>query len=99
MNNFFHCKGMEKASIISVRIVFRYNNRKGGRFMAEKDFAINDIVEMKKPHPCGENNWKIIRMGMDIRIKCLGCDHSVMIPRREFTKKLKRVIKKAASSS
>ncbi|MBN6206514.1 DUF951 domain-containing protein [Ralstonia pickettii] len=67
--------------------------------MVDKDFAINDIVEMKKPHPCGENNWKIIRMGMDIRIKCQGCDHSVMIPRREFTKKLKRVIKKAASSS
>lgn len=81
------------------RIDFRYNNRKGGRFMVDKDFAINDIVEMKKPHPCGENNWKIIRMGMDIRIKCQGCDHSVMIPRREFTKKLKRVIKKAASSS
>ncbi|AIF45030.1 DUF951 domain-containing protein [Virgibacillus sp. SK37] len=63
--------------------------------MAETDFGLNDVVQMKKPHPCGENKWKIIRMGMDIRIKCLGCDHSVMIPRREFTKKLKKVIEKA----
>lgn len=35
---------------------------------------------MKKPHPCGTNRFKIIRMGMDIRIKCEGCGHSVMIP-------------------
>ncbi|APC50121.1 DUF951 domain-containing protein [Virgibacillus halodenitrificans] len=63
--------------------------------MAETEFGLNDVVQMKKPHPCGENKWKIIRMGMDIRIKCLGCGHSVMIPRREFTKKLKKVIEKA----
>ena len=50
---------------------------------------------MKKQHPCGENRWKIIRMGMDIRIKCLGCGRSIMIPRAEFTKKLKKVIEKA----
>lgn len=63
--------------------------------MEKKQFGLNDVVEMKKPHPCGENRWKIIRMGMDIRIKCFGCDHSVMIPRREFVKKLKRIIEKA----
>lgn len=49
--------------------------------MEPKEFAINDIVEMKKAHPCGTNRWKIIRMGMDIRIKCEGCEHSVLIPR------------------
>lgn len=59
-----------------------------------KDFGLNDIVEMKKQHPCGENRWKIIRMGMDIRIKCQGCEHSVLIPRREFVKKVKRIIEK-----
>ncbi len=52
--------------------------------MADKDFGLNDIVEMKKPHPCGANSWKIIRMGMDIRIKCEGCSHSVMIPRKNL---------------
>ncbi len=60
--------------------------------MSEKKFQLHDVVEMKKPHPCGENKWRIIRMGADIRIKCLACDRSVLIPRNEFTKKLKRVL-------
>jgi len=60
--------------------------------MSDKVFGMNDIVQMKKQHPCGENRWKIIRMGMDIRIKCLGCEHSVLIPRREFTRKMKKVM-------
>ncbi|PKR77424.1 DUF951 domain-containing protein [Halalkalibacillus sediminis] len=63
--------------------------------MADKNYDLNDIVEMKKAHPCGVNEWKIIRMGMDIRIKCQGCNHSVMIPRREFDKKMKKIIKKS----
>lgn len=67
--------------------------------MSEKVFGINDIVQMKKQHPCGENRWKIIRMGMDIRIKCLGCEHSVLIPRREFVRKMKKVIESAEASS
>lgn len=60
--------------------------------MIEKTFDLGDIVEMKKQHPCGTNEWKIIRMGADVRIKCEGCQHSVMIPRREFAKKMKKVL-------
>ncbi|GAA0502058.1 hypothetical protein GCM10008986_32040 [Salinibacillus aidingensis] len=60
-----------------------------------KQFGMNDVVEMKKPHPCGTNEWRIIRMGMDIRIKCEGCNHSVLIPRKKFEKKLKKIISKA----
>jgi len=60
--------------------------------MEAKTFGLNDVVEMKKPHPCGTNAWKIIRLGADIRIKCTGCQHSVMIPRREFEKKVKKVL-------
>ncbi|MFB9757318.1 DUF951 domain-containing protein [Ectobacillus funiculus] len=60
--------------------------------MEQKQYDLNDVVEMKKPHPCGVNRWKIIRMGMDIRIKCEGCSHSVLIPRREFDRKLKKVL-------
>ncbi|WP_048601619.1 DUF951 domain-containing protein [Rubeoparvulum massiliense] len=60
--------------------------------MERKEFQLHDIVEMKKPHPCGTNAWEVIRMGMDIRLKCTGCDHRVMLPRREFEKKMKRVI-------
>ncbi|MFD1066607.1 DUF951 domain-containing protein [Oceanobacillus locisalsi] len=62
----------------------------------DKEFGLNDVVQMKKPHPCGENRWQIIRMGMDIRIKCLGCGHSVLIPRRDFTKKMKKILEKRA---
>ncbi len=53
---------------------------------------------MKKPHPCGVNQFQVIRMGMDIRIKCEGCGHSVMLPRREFERKVKRIIRKAEES-
>lgn len=59
------------------------------------DYQLNDIVQMKKPHPCGENRWKIIRMGADIRIKCEGCGHSVLIPRRKFQTKMKKVLETA----
>jgi len=60
--------------------------------MNDKAFELDSIVEMKKPHPCGVNRWKIIRMGADIRIKCEGCGHSVLIPRKRFQQKLKKVI-------
>lgn len=63
--------------------------------MERKQFALGDIVEMKKPHPCGVNSWKIIRMGADIRIKCTGCDHSVMLPRLEFERKMKKILNPA----
>ncbi|MDQ0209126.1 DUF951 domain-containing protein [Alkalicoccobacillus murimartini] len=63
--------------------------------MADKEFFLNDIVEMRKPHPCGANQWKIIRVGMDVRIKCIGCQHSVMLPRKEFTRKLKKIVEHA----
>ncbi|MCM2676440.1 DUF951 domain-containing protein [Alkalicoccobacillus plakortidis] len=66
--------------------------------MADKEFFLNDVVEMRKPHPCGANQWKIIRIGMDVRIKCLGCQHSVMLPRKEFTRKLKKVLEHANPS-
>ncbi|MBM6615797.1 DUF951 domain-containing protein [Desemzia sp. RIT804] len=58
-------------------------------------YDLNDIVEMKKPHPCGENRWQIIRMGMDIRIKCTKCGHMVMMPRRDFERKMKKVLETA----
>lgn len=60
--------------------------------MTNQSYELNDIVEMKKQHPCGENRWEIIRMGADIRIKCLGCGQLVMMPRREFNRKIKKVL-------
>ncbi len=48
-------------------------------------YELNDLVEMKKPHPCGTNRWQIIRMGADIKIQCTGCGHIVMMPRLNLT--------------
>lgn len=57
------------------------------------EYGLNDIVEMKKEHPCHKSKyWQIIRMGADIKIKCLGCGTSIMFPRSEFERKLKKVV-------
>lgn len=59
-------------------------------------YDLNDLVEMKKDHPCRKSKqWRIIRMGADIKIKCQGCGAAVMFDRSEFEKKLKRVVEKA----
>ena len=60
----------------------------------DKEYSIGSIVEMKKAHPCGTNNWEITRVGADIKIKCTNCGRTIMIPRIEFNKKLKKVISK-----
>ncbi|GAA0398849.1 DUF951 domain-containing protein [Paenibacillus motobuensis] len=67
--------------------------------MERKQFQLGDIVQMKKNHPCGSNEMEIIRMGMDIRIKCVGCKHSVLIPRTKFEKNMKKVLRSAASET
>lgn len=58
----------------------------------KNNYEIGTKVIMKKGHPCGENKWEIIRTGVDIKIKCLGCGRIVMLPRIEFNKKLKKVL-------
>ena len=47
---------------------------------------------MKKEHPCGTNEWQIIRIGADIKIKCCKCGRTIMMPRFEFNQKLKKVL-------
>ena len=64
--------------------------------MIVPDYDLNDIVEMKKEHPCRKSRvWKVIRMGADIKIKCEGCGAVVMMERREFERKCKKMIQKA----
>lgn len=60
--------------------------------MDNKEYKLNDKVIMKKGHPCGTNEWKIIRLGVDIKIQCCNCGRVVMIPRVEFNRKLKKII-------
>lgn len=58
-------------------------------------YALHDIVMMKKPHACGTNRWEIIRVGADIKISCTGCGHIVMMGRRDFDKRFKKVLEAA----
>ena len=52
----------------------------------EADYQLGNIIKMKKAHPCGTNAWEILRTGMDFRLKCTGCGHMIMIPRKEVEK-------------
>ena len=49
-------------------------------------FYLGDIVQMKKQHPCGSYEWEVLRLGADIKIKCVGCGRLVMLPRSKFQK-------------
>ncbi len=57
-----------------------------------KEYKLGSIVTMKKEHPCGNNEFEIVRVGADIKIKCCKCNRTIMLPRIEFNKKLKKVI-------
>jgi hypothetical protein len=54
--------------------------------------SLGDTLEMKKPHPCGSNLMKVLRVGSDIRIKCEGCSRDVTVARIKLEKNIKRVI-------
>ena len=62
--------------------------------MTEK-YEIGDVIRMKKPHPCGSHEWEILRVGADFRLKCIGCGHQIMVPRRLVEKNTKEITKKA----
>lgn len=62
--------------------------------MAANNYKLGDRVELKKKHACGSFRWEIIRLGADIKIRCLGCDHIVMLPRIKFNKQIKKVLPK-----
>lgn len=58
----------------------------------EVKYDIGTKVIMKKQHPCGTNEWEITRVGADIKIKCINCGRTVLIPRIDFNKKMKKII-------
>ena len=57
------------------------------------DVQPGDILIMKKPHPCGEKRWKVLRTGMDFRLKCMGCGHEVLIARGRAEKNIREIIR------
>lgn len=57
------------------------------------DIRLQDILVMKKAHPCGEKRWLVLRTGADFRLRCLGCGHEVMVARFKAEKNIRQVIR------
>ncbi|PWH20573.1 MAG: DUF951 domain-containing protein [Ardenticatenia bacterium] len=58
------------------------------------DVRIDDIVRLRKPHPCGGDTWRVVRLGADIGICCLTCRRRVLLPRREFARRVKIILQR-----
>ena len=54
-------------------------------------YEVGDIVTLKKVHPCGSRDWEILRVGADFRLKCQGCGHQIMVPRKMVEKNTKNL--------
>ena len=63
------------------------------------DIRLGDILVLKKEHPCGQKQWKVLRIGADFRLKCLGCGHELMIPRFKAEKNIRQIIREDNSST
>lgn len=56
------------------------------------DIKVGDKLVMKKPHPCGSNQFAVLRIGMDFKLRCMGCSHEIMAPRSKIEKRIKSII-------
>ena len=56
------------------------------------ELKLHDRVELKKQHPCGSRQWEILRVGMDIKLRCTGCGHEIMVPRRKAEKAIRHIV-------
>ena len=57
------------------------------------DLKLHQLVELKKTHPCGSRNWEVLRVGMDVKLRCQGCGHEVMLPRSKAEKNIRKVFR------
>ncbi len=54
---------------------------------------LGDVLKLKKKHPCGSYEWRVLRVGQDLRLECMGCKHQIMIARRAVEKNIKEIRK------
>ncbi|MEJ2264784.1 MAG: DUF951 domain-containing protein [Anaerolineales bacterium] len=59
------------------------------------DLNLDDVVRLRKPHPCGGYEWKIVRLGADIGLECLRCGRRVLLPRRKLARRMKTLVNKS----
>ena len=57
------------------------------------DIRLQDVLKLKKEHPCGSVEWTVLRTGIDFRLRCQGCGHEVMIPREKLEKRVRRILR------
>ena len=62
------------------------------------DIKVGDVLQMKKPHPCGAKDWLVLRIGADFRLRCLGCGHEVMVERFKIEKNIREVTRENLST-
>lgn len=62
-----------------------------------EEIRLGDVVQMRKTHPCGSDRWTVIRIGADIKIKCLGCNRIVMMDRADFVKRRKKTVEQGST--
>ena len=63
------------------------------------DVRLDDVLEMKKAHPCGSKRWLVLRVGMDIRLRCQGCGHAVMLPRSKAEKRIRKIFREGEEAT
>jgi hypothetical protein len=61
------------------------------------EIRLGDIVRMRKPHPCGNSDWEVVRLGADIGIRCCKCTRRVLLPRSQFVRQVKLLVRRAES--
>jgi len=59
---------------------------------------VGDVVRTRKAHPCGSDQWEIVRLGADVRITCVGCGRSVLMPRVKLERRIKQFVRRAEST-
>lgn len=57
----------------------------------DMDVQVGDVLEMKKPHPCGSKTFAVLRVGMDFRLKCEGCGHEFLVPRLKIERNIRKI--------
>lgn len=60
------------------------------------DIFYGDVIQTRKPHPCGGDTWRVVRVGSDIGLRCLTCDRKVFLPRATLERRIKRFVERGS---
>jgi hypothetical protein len=63
------------------------------------DMGMGDVIRLRKPHPCGNQDWIVVRLGADIGLKCLGCGRRILLSRRDVARRMKAYVSKGSGPS